>query len=305
MHLKTLKYFVAIADAGSLTAAASMLSIAQPALTRQLRELEALMETQLLQRGPKGVRLTQAGATLYLSARRMLAEAAQVKLQLQGHAGHQRVVLGASPTLTRVLLPGVFERCYERLANLNLVIQEAFTPQLLAALEHGSCDVAIVTNPPPGRVLAMEPLLAEPFALVTPASFELGTSISLADLAHVPIVMTRFHREIVERALAPLHAGLHIQAEIDSVDTIRELVIQGKRATLMPVSVFLDAPPEQVRLTEVSGAQLHRMLVLATRIDKSQDPSVALICDIVRTEAAALAAQGIFSLRPQALRVCS
>lgn len=300
MNLRTLKYFVAIADAGSLTAAALAVAVAQPALTRQLRELEEEMGVQLVQRGPRGVRLTPAGATLYESARRMLAEAARVKRELSGRSGKKEVVLGASPTLTRVLLPGVFERCHETLADMNLIIQEAFTPQLLTALERGQCDVAVVTNPEPDRALSMEPLLAEPFALFTPVSSQLPEVVPLSVLAGIPILMTRLHRKIVERALAPLQVHLRIQAEVDSVDTIRELVLQGRRSTVMPISVFRDMPSHRVRRSEISGAQLHRMLVLATRIDNAQDPAVAVICDVVRGETAALVAQGCFSAKPLA-----
>ena len=82
MNLRALRYFVAIADAGSLTAAAAAISIAQPALTRQLRELEADLGVQLLHRTPRGVLLTQAGVTLYESAQRMLAEASRVREHL-------------------------------------------------------------------------------------------------------------------------------------------------------------------------------------------------------------------------------
>ena len=104
MNLRALRYFVAIADAGSLTAAAAALAVAQPALTRQLRELETDLGVQLLLRLPRGVRLTPAGVTLYESAQRMLAEAARVRQLLASRPADSpaAVVLGASPTLARV-----------------------------------------------------------------------------------------------------------------------------------------------------------------------------------------------------------
>jgi molybdenum-dependent DNA-binding transcriptional regulator ModE len=103
MNLRTLRYFVAIADAGSLTAAAATLSIAQPALTRQLRDLEADLGQQLLQRMPRGVRLTPAGVTFYESAQRILTEAARVRQKLARRKENvaATVVLGASPTASR------------------------------------------------------------------------------------------------------------------------------------------------------------------------------------------------------------
>lgn len=296
MNLRTLRYFVAIADAGSFTAAAVAVSIAQPALTRQMRDLEAELGVSLFQRGARGVRLTQDGATLYESAGRMLAEAARVRLLLGGDGADQdtKVVLGVTPTLTRVLLPGVFERCHRHLAGVRLVVREAFTPQLLEGLERGLIDMAVVTNPAPNRQLALQPLLVEPFALIAPATFGLQPVVSLAEMGKIPMLMTGLHRGIVERALAPLGTLLRVEAEIDSVDAIRELVLQGRWATVMPVSVFKDAPPGRVSLSAISGAQLNRMLVLATRVERARSSALGVVNDVLRAEAEKLAGQGVF-----------
>lgn len=157
MNLKTLRYFVAIADAGSLTAAAAAISIAQPALTRQLRELEADLGVPLFHRMPRGVRLTQAGVTLYEAAQRILGEAQRVRQRLASKAGDTKttVVLGVSPTLARVLLPGLFEHCMRTLQDVELRSREAFTPELLDWLERGIIDMAVVTNPGIGRSVSV------------------------------------------------------------------------------------------------------------------------------------------------------
>ena len=297
VNLRALRYFVAIADAGSLTAAAAAVSIAQPALSRQLRELETDLGLQLLHRTPRGVRLTSGGVTLYESARRMLEEAARVRMMLtgQGHTHQSSVTLGASPTLSRILLPGVFERCHRGLSGVRLVVREAFTPALIEGLERGLLDMAIVTNPEPSQALAFYPLLGEPFALVTHADREFGSVVSLAQLSAVPLVMTNLHRRLVEQQLAPLGARLNLQAEIDSVDTIRELVLKGKWATIMPVSVFNESHSTRTsQLSEISGVQLSRLIVLATRIDQTEQPPLWAMAEIVRAECSRLANAGTF-----------
>jgi LysR family nitrogen assimilation transcriptional regulator len=159
MNLKTLRYFVAIADAGSLTGAAAAISIAQPALTRQLRELEADLGVPLFQRMPRGVRLTQAGVTLYESAQRILGEAQRVRQRLANTTSDSKttVLLGVSPTLARVLLPGLFEHCLRTLPDVELRSREAFTPELLDWLERGMIDMAVVTNPGVGRSVSLYP----------------------------------------------------------------------------------------------------------------------------------------------------
>lgn len=298
MNLRALRYFVAIADAGSLTAAAAAVNVAQPALTRQLRELEADLGVQLLLRLPRGVRLTPAGVTLYESAQRMLAEAARVRRLLASRNSDQKatVVLGASPTLTRVLLPGLFENTLRAVAGIELRAREAFTPALLDWLERGVIDMAIVTNPEPGRPLSLYPLLGEPFALVSHPSLKIDPVVSVRQLAGLPLLMTTLHRTLVDRQLLPLGARLQLRAEIDSVDSIRELVLRGPWATLMPISVFKEpAAAKGVVISEISGVQLNRLLVLATRIESLDSSPQLALKEIIEAEFARLARAGMFS----------
>nr|WP_255701875.1 LysR family transcriptional regulator [Bordetella sp. LUAb4] len=295
-----MKYFVAIADAGSLTSAAEAIAIAQPALSRQMHALEEEMGVPLLQRTARGVRLTQAGVTLYEAAQRMLDEAQRVKRQLAGPAETaSRVVLGVSPTLSRVLVPGLFERCHRTLDEMRLTVREAFTPELLDMLEKGMLDMAIITSmgASAGRPLALHPLVGEPFALASPAAMKMDPIISLADLARLPLLMTTLHRTVVERQLQSMGVHLNIHSEIDSVDAIRELVHNGDWCTLMPVSVFKEPRSDAgITLTEVSGVQLNRQLMMATRIEATPRTAVAALREIVLAELARLNRMRVFNL---------
>ncbi|RZI98852.1 MAG: hypothetical protein EOO54_28325, partial [Haliea sp.] len=242
--------------------------------------------------------LTQAGVTLYESAQRMLAEAARVRQQLARHEDPKdiTVVLGASPTLARVLMPNLFESCQRSVSGIRLSAREAFTPTLLDWLERGMVDMAIVTNPEPGRALALHPLLGEPFALISHTSLRIDPIVSVGQLARIPLLMTSLHRGIVERQLLPLGRQLNIQAQIDSVDSIRELVLRGQWATIMPISVFKEPrSADGVVMSEVSGVQLNRLLVLATRIEQRTNTAMAVMQELIESEFAKLARRGIFS----------
>jgi DNA-binding transcriptional LysR family regulator len=299
VDLRALRYFVAIADAGSFTAAAVAIRIAQPALSRHVRELERELGVALIRRTARGALLTQEGATLYESARRILAEAAKVKTQLTDGArsGQETVVVGASPTLGRVLLPGLFERCAGSMAGFRMQVREAFTPMLLDWVERGLVDIALVTNPEAAPAYALHPLCGEPFALITAAPRRIAPIVSVAQLAAIPLLMTSFHRSIAERQLQIVGGSLAVHAEIDSVDSIRELVVHGKWATLMPVSVFFDQRgAETVAISEISGVQLNRQLMLATRNEARAAPGIALVRDLIQSECAQLVARGVFSL---------
>jgi LysR family nitrogen assimilation transcriptional regulator len=201
-----------------------------------------------------------------------------------------------SPTLARLLLPGLFETCMNLLDSLVLRSREAFTPQLLDWLERGVIDMAILTNPDSSRALSMQPLLAEPFALVSHASMRIAAVVTLPQLARIPLLMTSLHRGIVERQLASLGKPLNVQAEIDSVDSIRELVSRGRWATIMPVSVFKESEaPAQTTMSEISGVQLNRQLVLATRLESRSPAALSLLHELVDAEFSRLARQGVFS----------
>ena len=298
MNLRALRYFVAIADAGSLTAAAAAIAIAQPALSRQLRELEADLGVQLLQRSARGVLLTPAGVSLYESAQRMLAEAARIRQHLaRPHdTSVATVALGASPTLARVLLPPLFESCQRARTGVQLRAREAFTPELLDWLERGVVDMAIVTNPEPGRALALHPLVGEPFALVSNRALQIAPVVSVSQLARLPLLMTSLHRRIIDKQLQVLGGQLNCHGEIDSVDSIRELVTHGRWATIMPVSVFKGTGvSDAVAMSEVSGVQLHRMLVLAMRIERQPGQGLQLMREMIEAEFARLTQRGVFA----------
>ena len=89
---------------------------------------------------------------------------------------------------------------------------------------------------------------------------------------------------------------LNVQAEIDSVDSIRELLLRGRWATIMPVSVFKDISmyPE-ITMSEISGVQLNRMLVLATRLESRPTAALTLVHELVEAEFSRLMREGVFS----------
>ena len=298
MHLRTIQYFLAIADAGSFTAAAAAIPLAQPALTRQMRDLEKDMGVQLLQRLPRGVLLTPAGVTFYESAQRILNEAAMLRQRLshQKNNQHARVVLGVSPTLARVLLPGLLENCFNILDKVELRTREAFTPALMDWLEKGVIDMAIMTNPGPGRNFSYLPLLGEPFALVSNKSMRLGSVVSIHHLIRIPLLMTSLHRHLVEKQMQALGMQLNVHSEIDSVDSIRELISRGPWATVMPVSVFKDLPVDtHITMSEISGIQINRMLVLATRMNAKSSQELSQVQELVESEVSRLMRHGVFS----------
>jgi LysR family nitrogen assimilation transcriptional regulator len=299
MELRALRYFLAVVDAGSFNAAAAAIAISQPALTRQIHDLEQDLDVVLLHRTSRGVRLTPSGVTLYLSAQKIVAEANRARAALGKQLTPTTdipVILGASPSVARVLVPGIFAAC-KRMSALRLSVREAFTPTLLDWLVKGIVDIAIITRTeePVPLPVTLQPLLSEPFVLASPKERKMPSIVHVSDLPTVPLLMTILHSRLVETDLARIGGHLNIEAEIDSVDSIREMVRQGNGCTLMPISVFRMNPDERVSLTEIAGSQLQRQLLIATRLERSEGQGISALRDLIVAESDRLTRNGIFS----------
>jgi len=299
-NLKALRYFVAVVNAGSFTGAASVVAVAQPALTRQIRELEETLGVLLLERLPRGVRMTASGVTLYESAQKILSESDRVTKNLrEGLTETPGVNLGVPPTLGRVLLPGLFESSLRLPGALPMRAREAFTPALLEWLERGIIDMAIVTNPPFGKRFSLRPLVNEPFGLITLKKKGQPDVIHIEQLVEIPVLMTSLHHGIVDQQLRDLNLKLRIEGIIDSVDAIRELVLKRGHATIMPVSVFKnDHSSDPTQISQITGVQLSRTLVLAQPRDRDQMTNYGIVEQLIESEFSRLERLGAFSASP-------
>ena len=122
-------------------------------------------------------------------------------------------------------------------------------------------------------------------------------TVTLDQLERIPLLMTSLHHDLVEQQLRPLGKTLAVRALIDSIDSIREMVLRGKWATLMPVSVFKDAGADaDIVMSEITGVQLNRLLVLAYRREPPNNQAMGLILDMVEQQFNRLINAGTFSM---------
>ena len=300
MELRSIQYFVQVADEGSITRTADKIGIAQPALTRHIKQLEAELGTQLLMRLPRGVRLTTSGRDFLDHARTIMLEVSRASEHVRGKTQAPRgtVVMGTSPTLAPLLLPGCVARARQQCPSVTLKVVEGFSPQLLDALLTGRLDLAVMTNPPRTTALALTPLCSEPLMVLSPPGAR-GTrhAFSLAELGATPLIITVGLRTLVEQQLAAFGVGLRVEAEVNSVEAIRRLLISGIGTTIMPVSAFHD----EIRIGRLAAypiedANLHRILILARPVAETRSAAIEEIEHIVRGEMASLIQAGIFRM---------
>jgi DNA-binding transcriptional LysR family regulator len=192
-ELRQLRYFVAIAEEGSLTRAAARLHIAQQSLSQQVRTLEAQLGATLFERSSRGVTLTDVGAVLLREARPVLARAERaaeaVRRAARGEQGELRV--GFLSTVANSFMAPVVRAFRERHPGVTLHTEDLAIAALVAGLRDGTLDAGL-SRPPLVEDLATEDVLREPIAAVLPEGHRLAgrAELTLADLADEPWVLT-------------------------------------------------------------------------------------------------------------------
>ncbi len=240
--LRQLEYLVAISETGQFSAAARRCGVSQPALSRQVREVEEGLGVVCFERRRSGTLVTPGGAVVLSHARRVLAESRALSQAAEalGDPLRGRFRLGAIPTIAPYLLPPLLPRIRAALPELELVLIEAKSEELRASLLAGELDAALVALPYPGDGLAEASLVCEPFALAAPEGHPLDVDApaQIDDaLSHPLLLLSQGHclRDHIIEACQVKDAAA-VQAT--SIVTLMLMVQSGLGATLVPASAL-------------------------------------------------------------------
>ena len=247
MDTRRLFTFVRIVDAGSITRAADILHIAQPALSQHISALESQFGQQLLIRSKQGVEPTDAGRALYRHAQIILrqVESAQAEVSVVGRelAGGVSVGLAPYSTVNAIALP-LLTAVRSRYPSILLHINENFGGVLSEAMMTGRMDMALLYDAGPIKGVDFERLLTEELMVVAPAGTGLpgnaGSALSMKDLVDVPLLLPgRLHtiRKVVEQAYEHAFEQARVVGEVESVALMAQAVRNGLGATVLPLSV--------------------------------------------------------------------
>ncbi|MCY0385896.1 nitrogen assimilation transcriptional regulator NAC [Robbsia sp. Bb-Pol-6] len=243
MNLRRLKYFVKIVDAGSLTQAAEMLHIAQPALSQQLITLEEEFQQQLLVRTKRGVMPTEAGVALYRHAQAILRqfEMAQADVKSAGHSLTGQVSVGLAPGTGASALSLPLLRTVRSVhPDILLYINENFGTTLSELIMNGRMDMAVLYGDRPANGLTFQLLANEELCLVAPRIMRIdGPTVSVAALREIPLLLPRpynYLRKYVDDGFARMQQAPRVVAEIESATTLSAAVGAGVGATILPES---------------------------------------------------------------------
>jgi LysR family nitrogen assimilation transcriptional regulator len=285
VELRQLEFFVHVAELGSFTRAANLLSIAQPVLSRQVRALEVEFRQVLLERNGRGVTVTEPGRRLLDHGRSILAQVERVQADMEDGRGEAtgRLVVALPPSVSSVLTAPLVRRFRERFPKATPCILESLSAYSLEWLAIGRADCAVVYTNATSPSIELSPVLSEQLYLVsagpeTQSSGELpeGEPITLAEVAHVQLVMpSRPHsiRLLLEGAMAQASLKPQIALEIESIPAILNLVRdENLHAVLSTKAVFSGGVPSAFQVRPIVDPPLQTTLWIATSAQRPRGP---------------------------------
>jgi len=243
MELRHLRYFVAVAEEGSLTLAAERrLHTAQPSLSRQIRELELEVGAELMTRSTRGIELTAAGRVFLDHARLALAqvEAAASAARRAAHPEQRTLALGFLSGCEPEWLPAVTHVLREELPKIEVTISSKHSPQLAEGLATGKLDAAFMRPEEGHPDLVYQVLITEPLIVVLPSDHRLAshdaihpqdfvgeTFIGMADQA--PVL-----RSLIEDYFRQSGIDLHPAHRVEYLSMAMSLVASTRGLALLP-----------------------------------------------------------------------
>lgn len=291
MTLTQLAYFVRIAELESFSKAAAVVRIAQPALSRQIRNLEAELGAELFERQAWGVRLTEAGGALLEHAREILlgVDAARDAVDALSAEPAGRVSIGVPATLATQLLPPLALALRSAYPRLKPRFVDDFSTGLHARVHAGELDLAILYEDKAMGPLVTAPLLQEPLTVVVQPG---GASTAAEILRSTTVVLSgrpSLLRKIIDGVLAIHGVTDSAILEVDSLPAIVSMVSQGLGCTVLPYSTVADeVDRDELQALPLSPAPT-RALVLARPLDRSMTTATAVTEARIRTIVAELA----------------
>jgi len=266
MDLRQFRYFSQVARRENFRKASEDLRVAQSAVTRQVQLLERELGFLLFDRIKRGVRLTAAGQRLLERSQHILGEVDRLKetLQIEAHVPSGPASLAAPPSIGRLLFARIALIFLKSYPKVQLSLKEGFTSGALGQLRRGELNLAIVTDPPPDPLIEYTPLFTELIHLVgRPDDLRLKKrSLEVKSLAYLPLVTTtRHNRQLIESLAAREGIRLDIRLELESGDTLQQLLQSGQIYGILPYSsIAEETKSHQLGGVPIRGLAMKRYL---------------------------------------------
>ncbi len=271
LTLKQLRYFDALAKHGHYRRAAESCSISQPALSIQMKELEALFGAQLIDRSSREIRLTGLGGELLVRTRDILRGVDELEHLARAAQGPLtgRLRLGIIPTVAPYLLPNIIRQLKDRYPELDVRPRETVTQTLLRDVLDGQLDAAIVALPVPEPSLRSELLFEEEFVLVRPLADADKLVPNARALREMRLLLLEEGHCFRDQALSFCSLSANPRREMmegSSLSTLVQMVGAGIGVTLIPqIAVSIETKSAAVSVVRLPKPRPNRQIGMVWR----------------------------------------
>jgi len=288
LTLKHLRYFMALSRHGHFGRAAEACGISQPALSVQIKELEALLGAPLTERSARQIRLSSLGEALAERAREILSavdELDDLARISRGSLGG-RLRIGVIPTIAPYLLPGLIKELAAHYPELDIQPREAVTRTLLRDLGEGQLDLAIVALPVSESAFHEEPLFEEEFVLVRPladADKPVPNPKRLLEMRLLLLEEGHCFRDQALSFCSPSGLGTRELIEGSSLTTLVQMVSAGIGVTLIPeMAVQMETLSAQVSVARLPRPHPKRTVGIVWRKSSPMAPRFSEMAETLR-----------------------
>ncbi|WP_442600300.1 LysR family transcriptional regulator [Neobacillus sp. D3-1R] len=235
--MNQLKYFVSAVEAGSLTTAAKNLFISQPALSKQLMQLEEELGCQLFVRKTTGLSVTEAGEHFYQRASTIIKELEQIMIEMRTFSEKNVLRIGTLPSIGSYLIPSLVPKLNQT-HKIELTIKDT-TLELVEMLTSDRIDFAFVQDATPPKNILVETLFKEPYDLILPIHSQSKDKdeILLSDFLKDPLILHKHPcdiREFFEKYCKKNGLDFSVAMELEFNDSILPFVSNGVGSSILP-----------------------------------------------------------------------
>ncbi|MEH0156886.1 LysR family transcriptional regulator [Limibacter armeniacum] len=263
--------FAAVAEHGSFTKAAMQLEISQPAVTKQVKELEKELEVRLVDRKGQFIALTEAGKLVLAYYHKGVALQQSLELELsdirQRFSGSLRV--GASTTIAQYILPFALAHFYKKHPDVKVKVESGNTQQVQEKLIRGEIDFGIVEGLPNNRNLHYEPIIRDEIAVLVNAEGKYAQldTLNVDQLKTMPVILREkgsgtldILEQELEKQLGLRVVDMNIVMQLDSTEAIKTFVKTTDSIGFFSVpSVMMDIKAGSLKILDVEGLDINRM----------------------------------------------
>jgi len=294
LTLKQLRYFEALALHGHFGRAAQACAISQPALSVQIKELEEALGTELFERGPRQVRLTNFGEEFAVRVRGILRSVDELGELARASRDHLvgRLRIGVIPTIAPYLLPDIITNLTASNSNIEIQIRESLTPILVRELADGLLDAAVVALPVSEPSLTEVALFEEKFVLVRPVGDEDKPVPGHEDLREMKLLLLEEGHCFRDQALSFCNIQSSRPREMldaSSLATLVQMVGAGLGVTLIPeMAISVETRSAPVSIAHFKSPQPSRTIGMIWRKTSPLAKQLTQISEVVRQATAAI-----------------